>query len=354
MDPSALIPAASPIQVPWGWFEALLIFTFIVHLLFMNAVLGGALITLVSQVKNKGPDPMPGEELYAKLPTTLALTVNMGVPPFLFLQVLYGPFIYSSSLLMSTIWLSLIGLLIIGYYGLYLHYLKHEKLGSGRNLVLAFSVLILLWVAFVFTNNMTLMLHPQRWLAYFAGKGGTLLNLGDPTLVPRYLHFITASVAVGGLFLALIWYIRGKKGVAGADEKVAWGLKWFSYATVVQLFIGLWFFISLPHQVMLHFLGGSGLHTAALLLSLVGAAAALFFGFKGRLVPTLVSLVATVSLMVMVRALLRAAYLEPYFKVADLSVRPQYSPLILFLVSLVIGSLVVLYMLRIYPLGRKD
>jgi len=42
----------------------------------------------------------------------------------------------------------------------------------------------------------------------------------------------------------------------------------------------------------------------------------------------------------------RRAYLDPYFSVSSLKLIPQYSPLVLFLCSLVIGLAVVWFILR--------
>ena len=48
-----------------------------------------------------------------------------------------------------------------------------------------------------------------------------------------------------------------------------------------------------------------------------------------------------------VRAVVRYATLEPFFSPSDLTVTGEMSPLILFLVTLVVGLAVVAYMVRI-------
>jgi uncharacterized membrane protein YwaF len=40
MDPATLIPYRDTIPVHWGWFQFLLILTFGLHILFINAMLG--------------------------------------------------------------------------------------------------------------------------------------------------------------------------------------------------------------------------------------------------------------------------------------------------------------------------
>ncbi len=347
MDPSVLIPTADPIPVHWGWFKLLLLVTFVIHLLFMNAVVGSGIIALVRAVRNRPVDTAADRTVTDKIPILVALAVNFGVAPLLFLQVLYGQFIYTSSILIGWYWLSVILLVILAYYGFYLHQLRYDSLGTRRPFVLAASVLFLLAVAFIFINNMTLMVMPEHWAAYFDNPGGTLLNLTEPTLIPRYLHFITASIAVGGLFMAVLWTLKKNKGVQGAGKRIHAGMRWFTWATMVQVFVGLLFLLLLPWPILRLFVGGSALHTGILALGATLAIIAIFMGFKDRVRPCVVLTIVVVAAMAVTRDLLRGAYLEPYFSPADLTLEPQYSPFIVFLVSFAIGLLAIAYMLRL-------
>ena len=345
MDIARLIPAPDAIPVASGWLQVLLLLTFTLHLLCMNAMLGGAIIALVSDLyKRHAPHPL-ARQVSRHLPYTIAFTVNLGVAPLLFLQVLYGHLMYTSSVLMAVYWLAVILLVMIAYYSAYLYDFKFEALGAARRLPIAVAVVLLLAAGFVFSNNMTLMLVPGRWTAYFANPHGTLLNLGEPTLIPRYLHFMTASVAVGGLFLALVAHFK----TAEADRplKVRSGLRWLAGGTGVQMLVGLWFLLRLPRPVMMLFMGGDALATGLLVLGLAGAVLAMMFGFRGRLWPAAAAALATVVDMVMMRDLVRSAYLAPYFRLSDLPTVPQYGPLILFLAALVAGLALVVYMLRL-------
>lgn len=244
MEPSHLIPLPDPIPVPWGWVQFLLLLTFVLHLLFMNTMLGTGIIAFVHHVHHvrrpRSNFPLTAD-IAKNLPYTIAFTINMGVAPLLFLQVLYGHFMYVSSILMAAYWLSIIGLLVIAYYSAYLYDFKYDSLGLLRPFFIGLTVLIFLFIGFLFTNNITLMLNPEAWKAYFERPDGTLLNLSDPTLWPRYLHFITASVAIGGLSIAIIARFRPLKDMRAQEDRIALGMQWFSYATLAQIAIGLWF-----------------------------------------------------------------------------------------------------------------
>jgi len=347
MDPAKLIPTPDTIPAPWGFFQFLLILTFFCHLLFMNAMLGSAIIALAKEMRAQPTDPPPCQDIATKLPYTIAFAVNFGVAPLLFLQVLYGHFIYTSSVLMGVYWLSVIALLILAYYSAYLYKMATNLPRATRRRALGTSLVLLLTIAFLFVNNITLMQNPQIWSAYFQRPNGTILNLADPTLLARYLHFVVASVAAGGLFLAILASFQQKKGELVAAKRLSVGMKWFTYATVVEIGTGIPFLFSLPKNVRQMFVGGAPLHSALFLGALIAAFYSLYSGVKERVWPTTIAMAATVLFMVLVRDLARQAYLAPYFHPADLQFVPQWSPMLLFIAILVIGVAVVVYMLRL-------
>ena len=93
----SIIPTADTIPVHWLWFQVLLIFTFFVHMILMNFILGGSLLTLWDVFRGRKTGKNAGS-----IPTLIALTVNFGVPPLLFVQVLYGHLFYSSSVMVAV------------------------------------------------------------------------------------------------------------------------------------------------------------------------------------------------------------------------------------------------------------
>lgn len=349
MSPVELVPAAEPILVPWGWFHGFLMLVFVIHLLLMNIMVGGGIMALVTGLKRaaQGEGLSFQHDLSVKLPVVIALAVNFGVGALLFMQVLYGHFFYISSQLMAVYWLSVIGLLILGYYCAYIYQYKFDTLGELRNGIIGVTVVCFLVIAFFFTNNMTLMLNPTTWPRYFVEPGGTLLNLSDPTVIPRYLHFLTASMAVAGLFTAVIWTLKEKKGAPQAKTHIGRGMRWFTIATLFQVLIGFWFQMSLPDRIMLLFLGENTLHTAVFIVGLGLVVQALYYGFKNRVWPAAFSLVLLVLVMAVMRDLVRRAYLAPYFKVSDLEVLGQFTPLPAFLIILILVAAVLVHAVRI-------
>jgi hypothetical protein len=332
----------------------LLLITFFLHIVVMNAMLGGSMIALFTELArgSKGAPDNKGIAVY--LPYAIAFTVNIGVAPLLFLQVLYGHFMYTSSILMAVYWLSIIGILIIAYYCAYIYDFKFDALPVSRTFFIAATTILLLVIGFFFTNNMSMMARPDTWLRYFSNPFGTLLNFVDATLIPRYLHFVAASVALGGLFKAHLAAARKNESPEQKKRQVDDGLQWFTWATVLQMAVGVWFLVSLPDKQMRLFMGGDGYATLLLVAGTFGAAAAIVFSLQGKLRPATAAALATVALMVLMRDQLRRSFLEPYFSPDQLTVVPQYSPLLAFLLTFVTGLAVIAYMLKLAASAGKE
>ncbi|PLX84276.1 MAG: hypothetical protein C0617_08420 [Desulfuromonas sp.] len=333
---SPLIPTPDTLPAHWGVFQSLLLLTFPLHLLLMNAALGAAAGALL--VRGKGETGRRlSFDLARVLPLLIAFTVNFGVAPFLFVQVLYGHFIYPSSILMGVFWLSIVPCLIAAYYGAYLYDFRFAALGRLGPPVLAGSLALLLAIAFVFSNNMTLMLAPGRWSAYFDNPYGTLLNLSDPALWPRYLHMVTGALAVGGLFVALFGAFREKADPGAGELARRVGMRTFALLTVAQVPLGAWFLLALPRPVMLTFMGGNLLATALFACALLLIAGTLVAALRSRLALAAWTALPLVAVMTLLRAFVRSAYLREHFTLDQLQSVTAYGPMVLFFGSLLIG-----------------
>lgn len=346
MDPALLIPSPDAIPVPWEWFQALLLFTFFCHILLMNVMLGTAVMALAGNF-GRGDEPgADSHQLAGALPFTIAFAVNFGVAPLLFVQVLYGQFVYVSSILMARFWLAVIALLIAAYAAAYLYKYRYDRLGGARPLVIGLVTLLLLTIGFVYVNNFTLMHQLPGWTRYFDQPHGVLLNLGDHTLWPRYLHFMLSAPAIGGLALALYHAWRRRRGAEDTEVQIRRGCRWFTHATLLNVVVGLWFTAVLPKGVLTLSTPVGLWLTLTIIAGMVCTIPALVYGFAGRPVGATVWTLITVALMVGARSLLRTALLAPWFSPADLAVQPAWSPLVVFLLFLVAGLALIVWMLR--------
>ncbi|MCB2180855.1 MAG: hypothetical protein KQH63_02380 [Desulfobulbaceae bacterium] len=341
MDPATLIPVPDALPVHWFWFQLLLTVTTFLHLVAMNIVLGSSGLAFISTFSTDSNSLNLGKEIGHKLPFVLAFTINFGVAPLLFLQTLYGQFFYTSTVLMASLWLSIIGMLIVTYYAAYIFHLRFDSLARFRAFFIGLAVVLLLIISFFFTNNISLMQMPSSWTSYFSSPNGWLVNWGDITLLPRYLHFIVSGFAVGSLAVALLYEFKKRRGDVAADAWIKLGCKWFTIGTVINFGIGFWFLGTLPgfaHDVTT---SAGKLFTIVLYGSVAAGAVSVIKAMSNRVVPAAIWTMATVFLMVIARDMVRISYLHPYLSLPELPVKTQYSPFILFLIFFAgIGALV--------------
>lgn len=169
----------------------------------------------------------------------MTYVINLGVPPLLFAQVLYGRALYTSSILIGAYWISIIVLLMLAYRMLYRF---SAQLEAGKT---AWPAGLLAWllagfIARLLSTNMTLMLRPEAWRdMYSASAAGRFLPTGDPTLTPRWLLMLAGGLFIGGLWLIYLsarstFTADEKKFIAGFGGKVA------ALCGIVYLIAGLW------------------------------------------------------------------------------------------------------------------
>lgn len=349
-EAARLVPPPIVMPAHTGFMKLLQLLTFFMHLVAVNILLGSMLLAVTDR-RVSAPD-WQGEAAF--MPKVLALAVNFAIAPFLFLQVLYGNFLYSGTLLMAVWWLSIFLLVMFAYYGLYVSAAASTPL--SHSLPLAVAALLILFTAFILTNASTLMARPDLWFAWFSRPNGMILNFGDPTLFPRYLHMVIASLAVGGLTMA--WRAHRSKrsrttDTAEADARITRGFDWFFFSSLAQAPVGLLFFFTLPADIRSLFLGGSVLYTLSLPLALAGFVVALFLARQRRLKYTTVATLCVIFLMVCIRALVREASLYPYIeavapRAVDISMpHGQDAALALFLFCALAGAAAVFWMIRV-------
>ncbi len=340
MDLSNLIPYPEPIPAPPEIFIILEQIFFLIHILLINSLLGLSIILTYRWSKEKEFFET-NRPLSKKIPLFFALGINMAIPALLFIQVVYGNLFYTSSILIGTFWILIIPLLILAYYSSYFHYRKFGLSPYAKH-ALVFIILIVFYIAFILVNNLSMMEMPQRWNAYFFNREGTILLWNISSIYPRYLHFIVASIAIGGIVYS--FNFRGKRD---RENKIKEGLKIFAYATMIQIAVGLWFLLSLPKEVMIKYTGGDLLATIVLLLGIATAFLSIVVSLKGNLKGSLIFLSLTLISMIINRYHLRVFNLGENFSLSHLKVSPQWDVLALFLFILIAGIVIIVYMLKI-------
>lgn len=178
-DPTRLFPVSDPIPLPAPvWlFKALSYLTLTLHFAFLALLLGGLLLALVwnlvGHAKGSKVALDASKLVVGKLTMVTTYVINLGVPPLLFAQVLYGRALYTSSVLIGAWWISVVFLVMGAYAVLYRvsALAKKDRPWWAWGIV---SFVVLAGVGRIFAANMTLMIEPDSWRAiYEANPHGT-------------------------------------------------------------------------------------------------------------------------------------------------------------------------------------
>ncbi len=362
-----LVPLADPLAqpAPPALLGALLQLSFFLHVVAMNLVLGGAILSLHWRFSRR-PADVRERAVFLRffeqaLPVAIAATVTLGVAPLLFLQVRYGRVFFTGSILMAWFWLAVVPLVILAYYGAYLLAFRRAELGpAGRRLALLVALLFAA-VAFLQVSNATRGLRPETFLDVYRHDGrGLTLNLSDPSFWPRFLHVLFGAVAVAALAVALLGVLRRRRDPAFALWAVRRGTTLFGVASAVNVFVGLVFLMALPRPVLERLAGADAQATALLALSLLlgvalAGAALLALGARSATRATWslgALLVATLAAMLLLREEVRRISLRNAGVEASSWVATQWGPFAVFLTCLALALVAIVWMVRALARGR--
>lgn len=243
-----------PLPLPEWLLIILLVVSFLVHILFVNLMVGGSILTLISQIKglkNKDYDTL-AHEIANTITVNKSMAVVMGIAPLLCINVLYTIYFYSANALTGLMWLAIIPLVTIAFLLTYLHKFTWKAMENHKAIhisILAIAVLLFLFIPLIFLTNINLMLFPEKWESI----KGFISALTLPNVFPRYLHFIFASLSITGLFLH--WYM-GRKNYPFENlftQLTRFELKKKGYsltlvASLIQFLIGPIVLLTLPSK----------------------------------------------------------------------------------------------------------
>jgi hypothetical protein len=214
------------------------------HFLAVQLLVGGLLIGSLWAIAGRRTMRQPlldaSGAIATRLPILMTYVINLGVPPLLFAQVLYGRALYTSSILIGVFWIGVILLLMASYTCLYV---MSGRAGKGKpwGWIGLVALLITIKIGMIYTSNMTLMLRPEVWrdMMYRADALGLHLNSGDPTVLPRWLFMMLSGLTVGGVGLMLLGLTTWL-----ADESAefvrCWGARLAVLGVLLQAGLGFW------------------------------------------------------------------------------------------------------------------
>lgn len=205
-----------PLPAPVWLFKILHVLLLSLHLVAMQYMVGSLMACAQWEWRGRRPGRaalLDGSRQLARwLPTVMTFVINLGVPPLLFAQVLYGTALYTSSALIGAFWIGVILWLLLMYTLIYVGQTR-----SIANRVWTWPAVgaagLGLLIAATYTTNMVLMTRPDVWAKlYQASPSGTNWPFGDASIWPRWLFMMAGTLVIGGL---------GSIMLAGNDRRPA-------------------------------------------------------------------------------------------------------------------------------------
>lgn len=362
MDPRTLLPPTNPIGYPTPfWFIKMFkVLGFALHVVPMNMWYAGTLVAAVFGVFGRGNARVVGHHIARALPIALAFGINFGILPLLFIQVAYYQFFYPATILMAWPWFAVFWMVMTAYFAVYLYrlaiYSKFPARWGGAAGWLAAGIFLV--VGFLFANALSLMTRTGGWWSIFSHSNaagaatGLALNLSDPTLVPRWLFMFGLAITTTAAYVIVdAAYLSGNDTedyrryaarLAGVLYTI--GLLWF-------VGFGSWYLFGTRMEMVKVAMSNPVMRIVFPLTAVSPGLPWLLIVLQrkgpNRLLAGLVGLAqfGVIALNAVSRQWVQNKEIAPYADLAARKVEPQVGAMIVFLVMLVIGLALIVWML---------
>ena len=367
IDPNALIET-TPLGLPAPvWFIELFKWLgFSLHAVPMNLWYAGIVVAMWLAVFGNEQGRRFSSRLMAQMPVIIAMGINFGIVPLLFIQVGFARVFYPATVLMAWFWIAVIALLLPAYYGVYIYAFgladASKPMPGWKRAAGWLSALLFVSIGFIFVNAMSLMEHLQAWPllwqthSFHGAALGTALNTADPRFLPRWLLMFGLALTTTGAWAALdsAWFARResdayRQWVKGFSWKLyTLGALWFAIA-------GSWYSFGAWPAATKH---AMFLSPWVLLTAVTAAAPALPWllllvargrpGEIGRGWASLVGLAqfGVLGINAASRQVVQHLEIRPYYDIVRQLTEVQWAPLVIFLLVFVAGLGVVAWMIR--------
>lgn len=334
----------------------LLGFVFILHVIFMNYVVAAPIVTAWYLLVKGESGRQRARWMLGVLPVAFTFAINFGVAALLFVQTLYAEQFFTANIILGSAWLSIIGLLLGAFYGVYIaKKLAENTSRSARwgGLVSLGIVVLVCAVGVIMVSNYFISTNRESWTAFHTAPSSVT---GTPSFLPRGLHFLVGSFAVTGFWMMWIAWWKSKKGENHYDivKLFKQGAALAAAATAIQVVLGIWLLLSLSPSVWDHLFSGTMLSVvwiSGVAAGLLTLGSLLIINFNlGRYFWLKIStglVIYTILGMVAGRDVVRLASMGDEFKLQELPAQPQIGAMQWFLLILVLSLAVIVYLVRL-------
>ncbi len=363
MDATQLIGPANPLGLPAPYWliAAFKVLGFTLHMIPMNLWFAGILVALLLRRRGGREARLFADRLMSQMPIIIALGINLGIVPLLFTQVANYRVFYPATILMAWPWFGVIVLLLFAYYGVYLYAvgLRRERPPRVYRTAGWVAALLFVVIGFIFSNGFSLMTNLAAWPSLWHSTSvagavwGTATNIGDPTLLPRWLMIFGLALTTTAAYATVDAGLLARGTPPGyrqwapryALRLYTLGLLWFAAA-------GSWYVFGTWQADVKHLMFAAPLLILTALTALApGLPWLLLLAQRRSTTPALAVLTGVAQVGVLAanaisRQVVQNAELRRYLDVTAEPVHTQWSPLLVFLVLFVAGLGVVAWMVR--------
>lgn len=358
LDTSAL-PA---MPAPFWFVQFFKVLGFILHMVPMNLWFVGMALAVLFY-RRSGHAREWAERLGMQMPVIVAFGVNFGIVPLLFVQVAYPWAFYPATILTAWFWFSIIILLIFAYYGVYAFAFglkaKTATMPAWRYAAGWIAAGLFLLMGLLFCNGFSLMASPDQWKPLWlshntAGAAtGTAHHFADPSLWLRWCLMLGLAMLTTAAYTvvdAACFVKTDRTEYRRWAGDFAWRLSLAGFvvtaAAGAAYVWGTW-----DRELFAYMTGGARLPLTVLTaLSPVLPVLALTF-FRRRALDVIAagavggSQVVVLTLNAVSRQVVQNLEIAAYGKVWEIPQSPDWGPMMLFLVTFVLGAAVIGWML---------
>lgn len=363
MDPQLFMAPPNPegLPAPMWFLTCFKVVGFVLHIGPMNLLYAGLPLAAGMLIWGGDHAKRLSGRLGRVFPFVVAIAVNFGIVPLLFVQVSHYRLFYPTGILMAWPWFSIVVILTVSYYAIY-HYavqLKRGEVDSIGRCSISVAALGFVAIGFLFANYFSLLVNVDGWQKIWQATSvsgavtGLGLNLADPTFAPRWLMMFGLAMTTTAAWISLDSVILAKQE---PDEYRLWArrtaMRLYAAGVLVFLLMGAWYILGAMAPELRPTVATPGL---ALLFVLTPLSSLVGFGFMAKVTNqgTVVSawLMVVVQYVVLVlnavsRQITQTRELLPLNVLGTEPVATQWSTLPLFLLCFVLAVGAIVWMLR--------
>lgn len=229
------------VPAPFWFVQFFKVVGFVLHMIPMGIWFAGLPVVILCTLWNCPHSRFYAQRMSKQLPIIMALGINFGIVPLLFLQTTYYKSFYTATILTAWYWIAVIPILIVGYYSLYIAAFSSER--RGRMILFSLlASLCLIGIGILNTNGLTLMVSStQQWskmasqTGYYGAVLGTANNFSDPVMWLRLMTMFGLGLITAGVWAAFDAHFLMRSNAPDVPEKYR---QWTTTLAVLMTFIG--------------------------------------------------------------------------------------------------------------------